>query len=82
MKINKPPLNEENFSNEKLCFLEEQSIHRVPFFQTHDTMMEGEKEEKEGKKNNTVETSCIARFKLYIHVISYENSENGKGHQE
>lgn len=45
-------------------------------------MMEGEKEEKEGKKNNTVETSCIARFKLYIHVISYGNSENGKGHQE
>ena len=82
MKINKPPLNEENFSNEKLCFLEEQSIHRVPFFQTHDTMMEGEKEEKERKKNNTVETSCIARFKLYIRVISYGNSENGKGHQE
>lgn len=45
-------------------------------------MMEGEKEEKEGKKNNTVETSCIARFKLYIRVISYGNSENGKGHQE
>lgn len=36
----------------------------------------------EREKNNTVETSCIARFKLYIRVISYGNSENGKGHQE
>lgn len=46
------------------------------FFQIH-------KEGRErGGKNNTVETSCIARFKLYIRVISYGNSENGKGHQE
>ena len=62
MKINKPPLNEENFSNEKLCFLEEQSIHRVPFFQTHDTMMEGEKEEKGGKK--------IIPLKLHASLVS------------
>lgn len=42
----------------------------------------GRKGREGGKKNNTVETSCIARFKLYIRVISYGNSENGKGHQE
>lgn len=75
IKINEPPRTNEDFSNGDGVF-SRRSITKHRIFS--DTRHEG----GEREKNNTVETSCIARFKLYIRVISYGNSENGKGHQE